>query len=157
MEPPSNQTARGHEEPVARQFSVFLPNRIGQLRDLLEQFQEAEVDVLGMSVIDSTDWAVIRILFSDPNKASAVLKKHGHAHTESQILLVEFPTSEMLIDACELLTRVEISVHFAYTLTVRGHGNPIMALHVDDHHLAAQALTRRGYTLLGDEDLADPC
>ncbi|MFP4052618.1 MAG: acetolactate synthase [Phycisphaerae bacterium] len=155
MEPKANQTARGHEEPFATQFSVFLANRIGQLRELLDLFTEENISVLGLSVIDSTDWAVIRVVLSLPNKAREVLRRSGLQFTESRVLLVEVPMQETLIDVCGLLMRAELSIHFAYSLAVHSHQNPVMVLHVDDYTLATHALIRRGYVLLGDEDLAD--
>ncbi len=150
------QTKRGHEEPCATQFSVFLVNRIGQLGELLRMFDEEQLVTMGMSVIDSTDWAVLRVVFSDPGKGRVILKREDYRFTESSVLLVEMPTQETLTDVCSLLMRAELSIHFAYTLAEHSRGNPVMVLHVDDHTLACHALTRHGYTLLGDEDLADP-
>jgi hypothetical protein len=155
MEPKSEQTARGYEEPFATQFSIFLANRIGQLRDLLDLCSEEDISVMGLSVVDSTDWAVIRVIFSLPNKAREVLRKTGYQFTESRVLLVEVPMQETLIEVCGLLMRAELSIHFAYSLAIQSHQNPVMVLHVDDYTLATHALIRRGYLLLGDEDLAD--
>lgn len=152
----ANQTKRGHEEPLCCQFSIFLANRVGQLQELLEEFAQQEVDVLGMSVVDSTDWAVVRTVFSDPNKARAILERREFPFTVSHVLLVVMPSSETLRDVCDILLRAELNIHFAYPLVYRVENQPIMVLHVDDHILAAHALTRRGYELVGEEDLADP-
>ena len=70
----SYKIARGHEEPYAVQFSVFLANRVGQLKDLMNVFPERNVEVLGVSIIDSSDWAVVRIVSSDANAALALLQ-----------------------------------------------------------------------------------
>jgi hypothetical protein len=153
---PREQTKRGHEEPFATQFSVFLVNRIGQLGELLQLFDEEELAAMGMSVIDSTDWAVLRVVFSNPNKAREILRGEDYRFTESSVLLVEMPAQDTLTEVCGLLTRAELSIHFAYTLAEHRDNSPVMVLHVDDHTLACQALIRHGYTLLGDEDLADP-
>jgi hypothetical protein len=156
MTPQQEQTKRGYEEPCGTQFSVFLVNRIGQLGELLRLFDEEELIAMGMSVIDSTDWAVLRVVFSNPGKAREILKRADFRFTESSVLLVEMPTQDTLTDVCGLLMRAELSIHFAYTLAEHRDDNPVMVLHVDDHTLACHALTRHGYTLLGDEDLADP-
>ena len=148
-------TARGHEEPLAVQFSLFLANRVGQLKDLLDTFAGENVEPLGFSVVDSTDWAVIRIIFSDPNKARELLKRHGLPFTESEVLLTELIGPTALSHICGLLLSAELNIHFAYALTIRRDQNPIMVLHVDDHILAMQVLTKHGVRLLGYEDLAD--
>jgi len=149
------QTARGHEEPFAVQFSVFLANRVGQLHELLAKFAEKVVDVLGVSVVDSTDWAVIRIVFSDANKAREVLRSAGLPFTESDVLLVVLAAEDSLSTACGHLLSAEINVHFAYPLMIRTDDSPVMVFHVDDLVTATHVLTRHGFKLLGHEDLAD--
>lgn len=150
------QTARDYADPYSIQFSVFLANRVGQLKDTLDLFAEQEVDVYGLSIVDSTDWAVIRTIFSDPDKAREVLRRREIPFTESQVLLVELEDRRALVRICGLLLQTEINVHFAYPLAIRCHENAVMVFHVDDLVLARQVLTRHGFTLPGWEDLADP-
>ncbi len=61
-----------------------------------------------------------------------------------------------LAEICAHLLRAEINVHFAYPLTIHPDGQPVMVFHVEDHTLASQMLTKHGFRLLGNEDLADP-
>lgn len=150
------ETQRGHEEPYAVQFSVFLANRVGQLRDMLDRCHSEEVDVLGLSIVDSTDWAVIRVIFSDPGKARHVLRANGMAFTDSQVLLVALDEDRAMAQLCTHLVRAEINIHFAYPLAVRHGGHPVMVMHVDDFLTARRLLTAHGFTLIGHEDLSDP-
>lgn len=138
------------------QFSVFLANRVGQFKDMLDLFTEQDVNVLGVSIVDSTDWGVIRVVFDNPNKARELLKAHGLPFTESEVLLIELFGPDAISDICAHLLQAEINVHFAYPLTIRSHDNPVMVFHVEDYILARDLLTRHGLTLLGEEDLADP-
>ena len=150
------QTARSHKEPFARQFSVFLPNRVGQFLELLDLFAAKEISVVGVSVVDSTDWAIVRMIFNNPNHAREILKTSGHSYTESEVILVELQSENSLRDVCGHLLQAEINVHFVYPLTIRSHDYPVMAFHVDDSILATHILIRQDLTLLGSEDLADP-
>jgi hypothetical protein len=152
----SYQTARSHEEPFAVQFSVFMPNRVGQFLEFLDALAPKDIQLVGVSVVDSSDWAVVRMIFLQPNHAREILKSTGHSFTESEILLVELISDETLREVCSHLLRGEINLHFAYPLTIRRHGNPVMALHVDDTILARDILLRHGITLVGWEDLTDP-
>jgi hypothetical protein len=147
------QTERGHEEPYAYHFSIFMANRIGQLRDLLETLTRERVALLGFSVFDSSDWAVVRAVFSEPMKAREVLKRHGLAFTETEAILVELTEEKDLGVICGYLLGAEINVHFAYSLITRVDDKPVMALHVDEHDLAAQVLSRHGFKVIGEEDL----
>ena len=78
MQPKPSQTARGHEEPFALQFSVFMPNRVGQFCELLDTFDKNNIELVGISVVDSTDWAVIRMVCTDPNHTREVLMLRSH-------------------------------------------------------------------------------
>lgn len=149
------KTAKGHEEPYATQFSVFLANRVGQLKDLMTLFSTHSVDVLGISIVDSTDWAVIRCVFSDANTARELLISHKLPFTESHVMLVEVEGTTALSQVCSNLLSAEINVHFAYPLTIHSNDNPVMVFHVDDHVLATEILLNHDFTLLGSEDLRD--
>ncbi len=107
------QTARSHEEPFAVQFSVFLTNRVGQLKDLLDVFAEKDVSMVGMSVVDSTDWAVIRMVLSDPNKGRELLRSHSLPFTESSVLLIQLSNEDALSDVCGLRLQAGINGHFS--------------------------------------------
>lgn len=150
------QTARAHEEPFARQFSIFMPNRVGQFGEVLDALGEAELSIAGLSVVDATDWAVVRLIFADANTARNVLEKKGFSFTESDVLLVELPDDEALRQLFHHLVRAEINVQLTFSLMMQSRDRAVMALRVDDMHIATETLTRHGYTLLGLEDLSDP-
>ena len=151
----SPQTLRGHEEPFSVQFSVFLANRIGQLKELMDILLAENINVLGLSVVDSTDWAVIRLVLDDPGKAREKLKARGLPFTESEVLLAELSGPTSMREICQHLLHMEINVHFAYPLIYRTSGNPVMVLHLDDPSVAAQALVRHNFKIIGQEDLGD--
>ena len=146
------QTQRRHEEPFVHQFSIFLPNRVGQLGELLELLDQAEVEVAGISVVDSTDWAVVRTVFTEPGKARAVLVGHRVAFTECEVLAVVLEADQALHQLCQTLVSAELNVQFAYPLLIRRDDRPVMVLHADDHVLAAKVLTKRGFRVLDHED-----
>lgn len=150
------ETARGYEGIYATQFSIFLANRVGQLKEVLDTFTEQKLRVLGISIVDATDWAVIRLVFDDPDKARIVLDRHRIPYTDSEVLLVVLEDEDSLALLCGHLLRAEINVHVAYSLTVRPTHRPVMAFHVEDPILAAQILTRHGFVVLGKEDLQNP-
>jgi hypothetical protein len=150
------ETAQRHQEPFAVQFSVFMPNRVGQFQELLQHFANQHVRLVGVSVIDSTDWAVVRMIFDQPGHARQLLKEGHESFTEAEVLLVELHSDSALQEILQSLLRAEINVHFAFPLTIRSNDNAVMAIHVDDLCLARQVLTRMEFILLSDEDLADP-
>ena len=152
MQPTSPQTAHGHEEPFATQFSLFMPNHVGQFLTILELMEEKDIEVIGVSVVDSTDWCVVRLVVLNPNHAREIFRCQGYNFVEGEILLVEMDGSASFRDICENLLQAEINISSAYALTYRSHGNSVMGINVDETTLAIQLLTRHGLTLLGHED-----
>jgi hypothetical protein len=155
MEGMPPRTARGHTEPYVTQFSIFLANRVGQLRELLDLFEQKDADVLGVSIVDSTDWAVIRTIFSNPTRAREILAAHKVPFTESPVLLVEVPAEGGLAKVAGLLVQAEVNVHFAWPLALIRDNMPVMVFHVDDNIVATQVLGKHGLRLFGDDDIAD--
>ena len=148
------QTERGHEALFVRHFSIALPNRVGQLNELLAALETAEVEVAGLSIVDSADWAVIRVVFTDAGKAREALVKHQAVFTEGEVLAVVMPEPKALQAICKALVTAELNVHFAYPLMISHESHPVLVVNVDDPVLAMQVLTKHGFRLLDHEDVA---
>ncbi len=149
------QTARGFEPPKAIQFSVFLDNRVGRLLDLLEVFQDHGMMLAGLSVVDSADHAVVRLLTSNSDLARRLLNRFEHPCSEIDVVAVELRDDRTLVDVCEVLLSAELNIHYAYPLLVRPLGWPAIALHTDDIVLAGTILRRRGFEIFAENDLGE--
>lgn len=147
------QTAKGHEEPFGVQFSVFLANRVGQLGELLSVLAQQNLSVLGLSIVDSTDWAVIRLVLNDPNRAREVLRAR-YPFTERPVLLVCLEDEQSLARIFTVLTSAEVNVHLAYPLAIRHSDCAVIVLSVDEQVVATHVLTNHQFVLLGQEDMA---
>ena len=143
------------EAPRNIQFSVFLSQRVGKLLDLLEIFEGQQLTLAGLSVIDSTDHAVVRLLTSNEVLCRRLLDRHGLPFSEAGVLVVELARGRTLARMCSCLLSAELNIHFAYPLLVRPRGLPAAVLHTDDLLLSAQILRRKLFTLLAENDLGD--
>ncbi len=153
--PIDTPTARGYEPPKTVQFSVFLDNRVGRLLDLLEVFDHGGLTLAGLSVVDSADHAVVRLLTSNSDLARRLLNRFEHACSEIDVVAVELQEHQSLTEVCEVLLAAELNIHYAYPLLVRPRGCPAIALHTDDIVLAGKILRRRGFMTYGENDLGD--
>ena len=152
--PPQTASGAGFELTRIRQFTVFLENRVGRLQNLLRSFEEHAGKICGLSIEESADAALIRVICSEPDLGRDALRAGGFFFSESDLLAVELPrkTRHPLIAICTALLAAEINIHYCYPLLHRPHG-PALALYVEDPTLAAQLLIRKGFTLLGESDL----
>src|SRR5947208_3314005 len=87
-------TARGRDWPSVRQFNVFLENRVGALLDLVRRFETTKVRIISISIIDTADCAIIRLVLSDPERAYEILQHGKFMYTESDLLVVQLPQGE---------------------------------------------------------------
>jgi hypothetical protein len=147
--------ARGRDWPSVRQFNIFLENRVGALLDIARRFETTDIRIISISVIDTADCAIIRIVLSDPERAYEILKQAEFMFTESDLLVVKLPDGHQpLLRICKTLLAAEVNVHYAYPLLAGPHGEPALALHVEDHDSAVQTLKRQGFTLFTEQDFA---
>jgi hypothetical protein len=147
------ETTHGYAPPVVTQFSVFLPNKVGKLLDLVERFDGSPVQICAISVNEASDCAIVRVITNNAKAAREVLKKDSLAFTEIDLLLVELSGNHGLSSLCLSLLAAELSIHFAYPLMLRPNGTPTIALAVDDLTLAGQILRKKSFRLFGEGDL----
>jgi hypothetical protein len=149
-------TARGRDWPSVRQFNVFVANRLGGLLDVVRRFESTDIRIVSITVVDSADCAIIRLVLSDPERALEIFSQGKLPVTESDLLVVRLPEGDQpLLRICKALLAAEISIHYAYPLLVGPHGSAALALHVEDLEGAVATLSRLGFTLFTEKDFAD--
>lgn len=148
-------TMRGRDYPGARQFSIFLENRVGAMLDLVRRLEASGNRIVAMSVMDSADCAIVRLILSDPERAVETLQQAKLAYLECDVLLVQLPGGSSPVGTiCKALLSAEINIHYAYPLLVGSASNrPVLALHVEDTDTGIQTLQRQGFTILSESDL----
>jgi hypothetical protein len=147
-------TARGRDWPSVRQFNVFVENRVGNLLAVVRHFETTDIRIVSLTVVDSADCAIIRLVLSNPERALEIFERAKLPVTESDLLVVQLPDGpQPLLQICKALLGAEISIHYAYPLLVGPHGHAAVALKVEDHEMAAGTLSRLGFVLFGEKDL----
>ncbi len=149
-------TMRGRDWPCLRQFCVFLENRVGRLHDLLRTVERHELRVVALSVVDTVDYAVVRVILNQPDRASEVFELNNFRYLETDILGVELPDDpQPFVSIFNGFLRAEINIHYTYPLLYRRGGRGAIAVHVDDVDQAGHILRELGHTLLTENDLLE--
>ncbi len=136
------------------QFSVFTPNRLGRLHALVNLLGSQSVHVLALTVLDTTESAIIRIVVDDPDLARNLLQQHGFAYAESRLLATEVNSTEDLNKLMAALLEAELNINYLYSFIPHPHGNSILAMSVEDSELAAQTLQRHHFPVLKQADIS---
>ncbi len=140
-------------DPV-KQFSVFIPNRVGQLLDLAALLGKHNVHVLAMTTLDTTDCAIDRLIVDDPERARELMAANNFSFTECDVIAVEITEESQLKGVLSALLTVEINLHYLYSFLLRPEGKSALALSVEDNDLATSALNTRGFKVLSQRDIA---
>ncbi len=138
-----------------RQLSVFLANRVGSLMSLVKLLRDHAVEVLGLSVQDSTELTLVRLVVNDPDGAQAMFIEKGIAHTTVDVVVVELAGEDRDLNHClAILLAAEVNIHFLYSLLARPGRYPLLAVQCDDGEICGDALLRSGFKVMTQEDLA---
>lgn len=140
-------------DPV-KQFSVFAENRVGRLNDLAALFKDQNVHIMAITVLDTTDSAIIRVIVDDPDKARELMVNNDFPYTECEVLAVEIVDESKLRGVLAALFEAEINVHYVYSFIKRPEDGAALVLSVEDSDVAAQALNRCGFKVLTQRDIA---
>ena len=140
-------------DPV-KQFSVFIPNRVGQLLDLTVLFAKHNVHVMAMTTLDTTDCAIDRLIVDDPDRARELMAANNFSFTECDVIAVEITEESQLKGVLSALLTVEINIHYLYSFLLRPEGKSALALSVEDNDLASTALNTRGFKVLNQRDIS---
>ena len=149
-------TMRARDWPGLRQFCVFVENRVGALHDLLRRFEGHDIRVVALSIDNSVDCAIVRLMLNNSDRGREILDLSGLTYSEADLVGVELPeSSQPHVEICIALLQAEINVHYTYPLLFRRQGRGAIALYVDDVDLAMKTLTDKGLRLISEHDLWD--
>jgi len=148
------QTTVAKPSEAVVQFSVFTPNRLGQLHALVNLLGAQSVHVLGLTVLDATDSAIIRLVVDDPDKARSLFQDGGFPFSESSLVVTEVNSTEDLNKLMAAVLEAELSINYMYSLIPHPREKSMLALSVEDNDLAAQTLKRHNFPVLRQGDIS---
>ncbi len=135
------------------QFSVFTPNRLGRLHDLIGLLGAENVHVLALTVLDTTDSAIIRLVVDSPEEAREILTRENFPFTESKLVVVEAQPTDLRKLMAALL-EAELNVNYLYSLIPQPDGKAVLALSMEDNEMGEQALRRYQFRTLRQADIS---
>jgi len=148
-------TSKLESTPLVKQFSVFLPNKVGAMLDIVKMINAHETHVVALSVSESTDSAIARIVVSDPDRVQDLFKENNVAFGLSEVVVVEIrEVATQLVKVLAALFMAEVNVHFTYPLLTRPRGAAALALHVDDNECASSVLRGEGFKILSQSEIS---
>lgn len=100
---------------IEKQLSIFLENKPGVLAEVAQTLGDHGINIRGLSVSDTVDHAVVRIIVNDPQKAIHLLGEHGLLVVETDVLAVKLADQPgRLAELAGQLARAKVNIEYAY-------------------------------------------
>ena len=106
---------------TARQLSVFIENRQGRLGEVLSVIKASGVNILSMSVADTSEYGLLRLIVNKPEIARDALIAEGYSSMLTEILIIKLPhRTGALQEVLELVASKDVNIEYMYGLSVDG-------------------------------------
>ena len=136
------------------QISVFLENRIGQLAEITKLLADSNVDIRALSIAETSDYGLARMIVDDSYKASSILLQHGDILSMTPVWAVEVPDrAGGLADLLEVLAEAHVDVVYMYSLFTQKDGHAYMVMRISDEPRFISTLGDRKIKIMTKDEL----
>jgi hypothetical protein len=137
---------------IIHQLSVFLENKSGRITEVLEALGEENIRITALSMADTAEFGILRLIVSDPEKAKEVLKRHTFTVNVTDVISVMAPNeAKHYAKVLKILSDLDISVEYTYAFSVGDKS--IIILRCSNTEEAIRALKKHEMELLKASDL----
>lgn len=138
---------------TAKQISVFIENRKGRIGEVLQVLKSNGVNILSLSIADTSEYGLFRIIVDKPETGKKALSEAGFSAMLSDIFIISVPHEPgSLHEILQVISDEEISVEYMYGLSVAGEEASIV-LKTSDTDKAMQVFEKHGVKTLLDKEL----
>ena len=141
---------------IVKQLSIFVENKHGRLAEITRLLAENQLDIRALSIADTTDYGILRLIVNKPERAMEALKKEGMTVSLTNVIAIAVPDCPGgLNKAVEVLSDKDISVEYMYAFLNPKRETAFVILRVEDNDKAIQALLEGGVALMRSEEIYD--
>lgn len=136
------------------QISIFIENKSGRLAEITRILGSTGINIRALSLADTSDFGILRMIVNDVEKAKAVLKEKGFTVSKTEVVAVEVAdTPGGLAAILQTLDQKQINVEYMYAFVERCGGNAVMIFRFDETDKAIEVLREQKFTVLDGERL----
>ena len=137
-----------------KQISVFLENKKGRLAEVTTTLSKEKINIRALSLADTADFGVLRLIVDSPDRAVTVLKARGFVAQVTEVIAVEVEDRPGgLAHILEVLDQDNVNVEYLYAYVEKKRDNAIVICRIDDRERAMQILEKHGIPTLNAEAL----
>jgi hypothetical protein len=136
------------------QISIFLENKPGALESVMRLLKDADINIRSLSLADTSDFGILRLIVNDTNKALRVLNDNGLRVSRTSVVAVEVPDRPGgLHSILAVLAQHGINVEYLYAFIEKSGENAVIIFRFDSPDDAVDVLLKNGFTVLPGERL----
>jgi len=137
-----------------RQLSLFLENQPGALSRPIKLLAKAKFNILTLSLADTQQFGILRLILRDWQKAKALLEKEGFVVKVTEMIAIEVADEPGgLADILTILEKARVNLEYMYGFTLKHEGKGLLAFRFDDPDAAIAALQKKGIKTVASSDL----
>lgn len=136
------------------QLSIFVENKKGALAQITRVLADNNIDIRAMSVSESQEFGIIRLIVNDTDKAFDALSDNECTVTKTAV--VAFAVADVpggLANVVEILSEADINIEYMYAFIAESGKDALVAVRVNDNGKAENILTANGVALLSESDI----
>ena len=138
---------------IAKQLSVFIENRQGRLGEVLNSLKQNNVNILSLSLADTTEYGLLRLIVDNPEKGKEKLTQDGFSTMLTNTLIIKIDhVAGSLQKFLTILADNDINVEYMYGLSIDGD-KAFVVLKASDLEKADKVLSENGVVTISSEDL----
>lgn len=138
-----------------KQLSVFVENKFGRISEIINALAEKSIDISALSLADTSEFGILRLIVDKPELAVDVLKAEGVIVKLSDVLAIAIDDAPGgLAKALEVLTAANVVIEYMYAFIGKADSKAMTVIRVDDEPKAIDALNKGGITLLTTDDIS---
>ena len=139
----------------AKQLTVFIENRTGRLCEVLNVLKTNKVNILSLSLADTTEFGLLRLIVDNPEAGKEKLTEGGYSSLLSDVSVIKIPhTAGSLQELLRVIDEAGVNIEYMYGLSIEADDAHVV-LKASDAAKIDEILTKNGVTTLSTEQLAD--
>ena len=139
---------------TVKQISVFLENRPGALAEFTKILEMSSSDLRALSLAESEDFGIVRVIVDDPYKTIRILKEEGYICSVTKVIAVEIADKPgSLVKMLNVLGDNNVNLEYSYAFLAKKANSAFMILRVADNDKAIKVLTQNGIRPICHEDM----
>ena len=139
---------------MIQQLSIFIQDEIGSIAGVTAILKQSNINLRAISSFDTPNFAILRIVVDQPEKAKELLIANGFAVTMSEAIAVELDDEPgVLHDMLEIIANAGLGLNYIYSIVYRNGKVPLLILNTDNLQLTIKVLKEKGYLVADQEDV----